>query len=43
LLLETWMRGPVGNVRLAQAAGLTRAESQEVKPAVLPFRATCRK
>jgi len=25
LLLETWVRGPVGNVRLAQAAGLTRA------------------
>jgi hypothetical protein len=37
LLLETWVRGPVGNVRLAQAAGLTRAEWQEVKPAVLPL------
>ena len=36
LLLETWMRGPVGNVRLAQVTGLTRAEWQEVKPAVLP-------
>ena len=37
LLLETWVRGPVGNVRLAQATGLTRAEWQEVKPAVLPL------
>ena len=37
LLLETWMRGPVGNVRLAQVTGLTRAEWQEVKPAVLPL------
>ena len=37
LLLETWMRGPVGSVRLAQVTGLTRAEWQEVKPAVLPL------
>jgi hypothetical protein len=37
LLLETWMRGPVGNVRLARVAGLTKAEWQEVKPAVLPL------
>jgi hypothetical protein len=37
LLLETWMRGPVDNVRLAQVTGLTRAEWQEVKPAVLPL------
>src|SRR3954471_17639777 len=37
LLLETWVRGPVGNVRLAQAAGLTRAEWQEIKAAVVPL------
>ena len=37
LLLETWVRGPVGNSRLAQVAGLTRAEWLEVKPAVLPL------
>src|ERR1700704_7081087 len=37
LLLETWLRGPVGNVRLARAIGLTRAEWQAVKPAVLPL------
>jgi hypothetical protein len=37
LLLETWVRGPVGNVRLAKVAGLTRAEWLEVKPAVLPL------
>jgi hypothetical protein len=37
LLLETWVRGPVGNVRLAKVAGLTRTEWQEVKPAVLPL------
>jgi uncharacterized protein YdaU (DUF1376 family) len=28
LLLETWVRGPVGNARLAKVAGLTKAESQ---------------
>lgn len=37
LLLETWVRGLVGNVRLARVAGLTRAEWLEVKPAVLPL------
>src|SRR3954467_12937237 len=37
LLLETWVRGPVGNVRLAKVAGLTKAEWQHVKPAVLPL------
>jgi hypothetical protein len=37
LLLETWVRGPVGHGRLAQVAGLTHAEWQEVKPAVLPL------
>ena len=37
LLLETWVRGPVGNGRLAQVAGLTRAEWLEVKLAVLPL------
>ena len=37
LLLETWVRGPVGNGRLAQVAGLTRAEWKDVKPAVLPL------
>jgi 5-methylcytosine-specific restriction endonuclease McrA len=37
LLLETWVRGPVGHGRLAQVAGLTRAEWLEVKPAVLPL------
>jgi hypothetical protein len=25
LLLETWVRGPVGNMRLARVAGLTKA------------------
>jgi len=35
LLLETWVHGPVGNVRLASVAGLTREEWQVVKPAVL--------
>jgi hypothetical protein len=37
LLLETWVRGPVGNVRLAKVAGLTPDEWQEVKSAVLPL------
>ena len=37
LLLETWVRGPVGNARLAKVAGLTRAEWQAVKPSVLPL------
>ena len=37
LLLETWVRGPVGNVRLASVAGLTKEEWQAIKPAVLPL------
>jgi hypothetical protein len=37
LLLETWVRGPVGNVRLASVAGLTKEEWQAVKPAALPL------
>src|SRR5882757_8393282 len=37
LLLETWLRGPVGNTRLAAVAGLTKKEWQGVKPAVLPL------
>jgi hypothetical protein len=37
LLLETWVRGPVGNVRLAAVAGLTKEEWQAAKPAVLPL------
>ena len=37
LLLETWVRGPVGHVRLAQVTRLTPAEWQEVKPGVLPL------
>ena len=37
LLLETWVRGPVGNVRLPAVVGLTKEEWQAVKPAVLPL------
>ena len=37
LLLETWVRGPVGNARLAKVAGLTKAEWQVVKTSVLPL------
>ena len=37
LLLETWVRGPVGNVRLASVARLTKEEWQAIKPAVLPL------
>jgi hypothetical protein len=37
LLLDTWMRGPVGNVRLARVAGLTKEEWQAIKSAVLPL------
>ena len=37
LLLETWVRGPVGNVRLASVAGLTNEEWQVIKSAVLPL------
>ena len=31
------MRGPVGNVRLAKVAGLTKDERQAIKPSVLPL------
>jgi len=37
LLLETWVRGPVGNARLPTVAGLTKLEWQAIKPAVLPL------
>ena len=37
LLLETWVRGPVGNLRLAKVAGLTKEEWLAVKPSVLPL------
>lgn len=37
LLLETWVRGPVGHIRLASVAGLTKVEWQAVKPSVLPL------
>ena len=37
LLLETWVRGPVGHARLAKVAGLTKDEWEHVKPAVLPL------
>jgi hypothetical protein len=37
LLLETWVRGPVGNVRLAAVARLTKVEWQAIKPSVLPL------
>src|SRR5436190_7399322 len=37
LLLDTWVRGPVGNVRLSSVAGLTKEEWQAVKPSVLPL------
>jgi len=37
LLLETWVRGPVGNVRLASVARLTKEEWQAIKPVVLPL------
>jgi hypothetical protein len=37
LLLETWVHGPVGHVRLAQVTRLTPAEWQDVKPGVLPL------
>ena len=37
LLLETWLRGPVGNVRLPVVTGLTQEEWQAVKPSVLPL------
>jgi hypothetical protein len=37
LLLETWVHGPIGNVRLPRVAGLTTEEWRAVKPAVLPL------
>src|SRR6185437_8643637 len=37
LVLETWVHGPVGHVRLARVAGLTKEEWQAIKPAVLPL------
>ena len=37
LLLETWVRGPVGNARMARVAGVTDEEWQAIKPAVLPL------
>jgi HNH endonuclease/Protein of unknown function (DUF1376) len=37
LLLETWVHGPVGHVRLARVAGLAKEEWQAIKPAVLPL------
>src|SRR3954468_9837159 len=37
LLLQTWVRGPVGNVRLPAVARLTQEEWQGVKPSVLPL------
>src|SRR5258705_11629603 len=37
LLLKTWGRGPIGNVRLPAIAGLTKEDWQAVKPSVLPL------
>ena len=37
LLLETWVRGPIGNVRLPSIAGLTKEDWQAIKPSVLPL------
>src|SRR5215216_7066576 len=37
LLLETWVRGPVGNVRLPAVARLTKVEWQAINPSVLPL------
>jgi hypothetical protein len=37
LLLETWVHGPVGHVRLARVAGLAKEEWQVIKSAVLPL------
>ncbi len=37
LLLQTWVRGPVGNVRLPAVARLTKKEWQAIKSAVLPL------
>jgi len=37
LLLETWVRGPIGNVRIPPIAGLTKEDWQAIKPSVLPL------
>src|SRR5687768_2490615 len=37
LLLETWVQGPVGNLRLAAVAGLTKRNGRPSKSAVLPL------
>lgn len=37
LLLETWVRGPIGNTRLPKVAGLTKEEWQTIRHAVLPL------
>ena len=37
LLLETWVRGPVGHARLSSVTRLTKEEWQAVKPIVLPL------
>jgi hypothetical protein len=37
LLLETWVRGPVGNARLPRVAKLTKEEWHAIKPTVLPL------
>jgi hypothetical protein len=37
LLLETWVRGPIGNARLAKVARLTKSEWQVVKTSVMPL------
>src|SRR6476620_8168880 len=41
LLLETWVRGPVGNVRLARVARLTKDEWQGIKRQSCPCCAAC--
>ena len=37
LLLETWVRGPVGHACLASVSRLTKVEWQAIKTAVLPL------
>lgn len=37
MLLETWLRGPIGNVRLAKVAGVTKGAWQFLKPSLLPL------
>src|SRR5689334_10495506 len=41
LLLETWVRGLVGNERLASVARLTKDEWQAIKSAVVPLLRGC--